>query len=402
MTKLLVALAAALGAGGGDITVPVVERHLTALQRIADESGGTRVAGSAGDRRTADYVAGELRRLGWRVRIQSLRVPLHAVRGRPRVGSLREGTDFAVQQFSPGFRGTLRPRPFDTLGCEAAELGTLTRADLAMVRRGTCRFRRKLLAAQEAGAGGIAVVDDDGAEPTRATLLTPRGLRIPAIALTGAAAARLARSGEPVDVAIDATSEVRTTRNVIADGGGDGPVVMAGAHLDSVAAGPGINDDGSGIAALLAIAERERGTSIRLGFWAAEEVGLDGSRRYVGSLPEPEREAIRAYVNLDMVGSPNAVVEVYDTGNRVERALRDALGGDVEQSRVGAVADHWPFEEAGIPVGGIYTGGDEPGPGGRDRDRCYHRACDTRGHADARLATRMARAADEALEALAR
>jgi Zn-dependent M28 family amino/carboxypeptidase len=111
-----------------------------------------------------------------------------------------------------------------------------------------------------------------------------------------------------------------------AAGGGD-RVVMAGGHLDSVPAGPGINDNGSGTAALLEIADalggRARGARIRLAFWGAEELGLIGSRRYVRRLTPEQRDAIAAYLNLDMVGSPEPAHGVYsDADPRIERRRR--------------------------------------------------------------------------------
>ena len=87
-------------------------------------------------------------------------------------------------------------------------------------------------------------------------------------------------------------------------------VYMAGAHLDSVREGPGMNDNGSGVAAVLEVAEQlasrplAGGAALRVGFWGAEEIGLVGSDRYVRRLSAAERRRIRAYVNLDMVGSP--------------------------------------------------------------------------------------------------
>ena len=62
---------------------------------------------------------------------------------------------------------------------------------------------------------------------------------------------------------------------------------MAGAHLDSVPEGPGINDNGSGVAAVLETAVQLGNSpkvhnAVRFGFWGAEELGLIGSRNYVG------------------------------------------------------------------------------------------------------------------------
>jgi aminopeptidase S len=138
---------------------------------------------------------------------------------------------------------------------------------------------------------------------------------------------------------------------------------------------------------------------LRFGFFTGEELGLFGSRAYVDGLSAAERRDVKAYVNLDMIGSPNPVVEVYDTDNAVEAALRDALG-DVKEERVGAVSDHDAFDRAGIDVSGVYTGGEEEGPGGEDRDPCYHRACDTARSADPALTARLARRVERALAAL--
>ena len=148
----------------------------------------------------------------------------------------------------------------------------------------------------------------------RGTLGSP-GAEVPAVFASFATGRRLAGAeGGRVRVTVRATSERRSTANVVADlsGGGGQDVVMAGAHLDSVTDGPGINDNGSGVAALLESAEAmaaapgERRRALRFAFWGAEELGLIGSRRYLRRLERKERQRIVSYLNLDMVGSPNA------------------------------------------------------------------------------------------------
>jgi aminopeptidase S len=172
-----------------------------------------------------------------------------------------------------------------------------------------------------------------------------------------------------------------------------------------VRGGPGINDNGSGTATLIeaaeAIGREPPGAKVRVAFWAAEEVGLYGSRHYVRSLGAAERRRIRAYVNLDMVGSPNPVPEVYKDGDaRVGAVLRRALGGRVRGIVAGQASDHASFKAAGIPVNGLYTGSTEAGPGGRRRDPCYHLACDTTRNVDRAMLLRMARATAGALRKL--
>jgi len=166
-----------------------------------------------------------------------------------------------------------------------------------------------------------------------------------------------------------------------------------------VTAGPGINDNGSGIAAVLAAAERlaadpPPGAHLRVGFWGAEEIGLVGSRRYVESLATAERRAIRAYVNLDMVGSPHPDRLVYDTDNAIERALRDHLA-KAGETDLGGASDHASFAAEGIPVGGLFTGA------GERQDPCYHRACDDLDNVDRKALNAMTDVLTAALEDLA-
>ncbi|RST09090.1 M28 family peptidase, partial [Streptomyces sp. WAC05950] len=108
------------------------------------------------------------------------------------------------------------------------------------------------------------------------------------------------------------TSSGATGYNLIADwpGGDPNSVLMAGSHLDSVTSGAGINDNGSGSAAVLetALAVSRAGLQptkhLRFGWWGAEELGLIGSKYYVNNLPAAEKAKISGYLNFDMIGSP--------------------------------------------------------------------------------------------------
>ena len=120
--------------------------------------------------------------------------------------------------------------------------------------------------------------------------------------------------------------EIKTTFNVLAETstGNDDNVVMVGGHLDSVFAGPGINDNGSGSAAILEVAEQMKkvkpNNTVRFAWWGAEESGLVGSDFYVANLSQAERDQIALYLNFDMVGSPNYVRFVYDGNGSAHRA----------------------------------------------------------------------------------
>jgi aminopeptidase S len=235
------------------------------------------------------------------------------------------------------------------------------------------------------------------------TLVFP-DIRIPVVGV----ARRALGGGGAARVRVDAVERKTRTENVIAEtpGGSGERVVMAGGHLDSVISGPGINDNGSGVALLIEAAEaigpNPPGARVRLGFWAAEELALVGSRRYVRSLGAGERRRVRAYLNFDMVGSPNPVPQLYGDGDpRLSAVLRQAAGGaKLGEADVAGASDHAPFDQAGVPVNGLYTGADERGPGGRPRDPCYHLMCDTERGVNLGVLLRMARTASTALETL--
>jgi Iap family predicted aminopeptidase len=380
-----------------EIRAPGLREHLRALQRIADANDANRAAGTPGDEASVEYVASRLRAAGWRVRLEPVTFPYFDERSPPRVDDLRRETDFRTLSYSGSGRVEGPVRRVG-LGCRRADFGAVRDGDVVVADRGVCFFRDKARHAEEAGAAAVLVVDGESDEPPSATLGAP-GIEIPVLSL-GAAAGR--SLGPRVEVEVDAVSERRETTNVIAEtttGAEDGAVVMAGGHLDSVPAGPGINDNGSGVATLLELADalggRAPGARVRLAFWGAEELGLIGSRRYVRELSEAERERIVAYVNLDMVGSPQPARGVYsDADPGIERLLRRLVGARAEEENASGRSDHAPFERAGIPVGGLFTGA------GRPHDPCYHRACDDLSNVNVRVLVQMARATAEAVERL--
>jgi Iap family predicted aminopeptidase len=379
--------------------------HLTALAEIAEREGD-RAAGTPGYDASVEYVAGVLRDAGWRVRVQEVPMALWRERSPATLalegaGELRPVRDFRVPSYAGGgsAEGALR-----VVGdaCEASDFDELAPGEVALTSIGGCLLWRKSLTARRAGAAALLVqTKTSGRGVPSATLAVPR------IGLPVALIDRRVelRSGELVRLAIDAITERGTTRNVIAESGRSrGPVAMAGAHLDSVPGGPGINDNGSGVATLLAVAEtfgRRTPGRVRLAFWGGEEEGLVGSRRYVRELSEGQRREIEAYLNLDMVGSPNAVPAVYSDGTpRLARLLRRLHPGSERGALTGNRSDHSPFEGAGVAVNGLYTGANERGPGGRPRDPCYHLPCDGLDNVDRAVLLRMARTTARALAAL--
>jgi len=429
------------------ITVAGIREHLVALQRIADRNGGNRFAGTAGYDASARYVATRMRAAGYRVRLQEFRFPFVADRSPPVLRApgterFRANRDFGTLLYSGSGAveapvvavDLLLPSPStnaSTSGCEAADFGSFPRGAVALLQRGSCRFRQKVENAAAAGAGAVVVMNEGN--PGRrglfqATLGSPQ-VSIPALAASVEAGdvLRNGRVSGPTGVTVtlraDVVAETRRTRNVIAESRAGNPanLVVAGAHLDSVDRGPGSNDNGSGSALVLEVAESLAGTRpanrLRFVWWGGEELGLLGSRHYVAQLSPAELRRHALYLNFDMVGSKNFVPFVYEgSGNgsaapppgsaAIERVFTRyfaARGQRVQSTGLGGGSDHAPFAQAGIPVGGLFTGADEDksaaqrdafgGQAGEPYDACYHRSCDTLANVDVALATRLARAA---------
>jgi Zn-dependent M28 family amino/carboxypeptidase len=232
---------------------------------------------------------------------------------------------------------------------------------------------------------------------------------IPVVGASFADGAALSQPGSTAFIKVD-PPESRPQVNVIAENPGrnDGNVVMAGAHLDSVQAGPGINDNGSGSSALLEAAEQlahvENQNTLRFAWWGAEEDGLLGSTAYVDGLSQAEKNRIALYLNFDMVGSPNYIFMTQDADESSFEAPVGVPDGSVEiedlfesfytlrgepydDAAFDGRSDYQAFIVNDIPAGGLFTGAEVPktaeqqsiwgGTVGAQFDPCYHLACDT-------------------------
>lgn len=392
-----------------ELRAPGLKAHLQALQKLASKHGGTRATGTAGERASFAYVARTLKQAGWRVLAQPFSFSYFHERSAPTlrlVGDRRfkPGRDFTTLTYSGSgnVEGPLRPAGN---GCSGAELTQVERGDVALVTRGGCLFRVKAEHAEAAGAAALIVADSAAQTGVPTGSLLQLGTRIPAL-VVGAASAQVLRDVPPqrVHVRVDAIAEARSSRNLLAETPkpSGGRVVMAGAHVDSVPEGPGINGNGSGVAALLEIARalggKAPGARIRLAFWGAEEPGLFGSTHYIGQLAAPARAEIAAYLNLDVIGSRKPKRAVYSGGDvAIESLLRDLVGPRaVAEDQATARSDHVPFQAAGIPTGGLFTGAGKPW------DACYHRACDRVGNVGLGVLVQMARVTGAAVTRLSR
>ncbi|MEO9525682.1 M20/M25/M40 family metallo-hydrolase [Marinobacter alexandrii] len=415
------------------VTVEGVRSHQAAFQAAADANGGTREASSPGYQASVDYVAEQLIAAGYAVTIQEFDFPffeenlpavLEQLAPTPTSYEYFGADGFATMTYSgsgdvtaiaEGVDLTLPPGAdanTSTSGCEATDFTGFTAGNIAVIQRGSCSFAQKAQNAQDAGATGVIIFNEGQEGRTDAFLGTLGGpdFSIPIVGAAFSVGTELASGGVEVNLFVDATSEIRSTSNVLAEtaAGRDDRVVVVGAHLDSVAEGPGVQDNGSGSAAILETAlqiarqEITPRNKLRFAWWGAEEAGLLGAEHYVNNLSPRDIKNIALNLNFDMIGSPNFVRFVYD-GDGSDTALAGPNGSKniesvflkyfeimslpVEPTAFDGRSDYGPFIAVGIPAGGLFTGAegiktaDEAalygGTEGEQYDPCYHLACDT-------------------------
>ncbi|HEX4854618.1 M28 family metallopeptidase, partial [Arenimonas sp.] len=400
-------------------------------QAIADANNGTRVSGTPGYDASKDYVVQQMTAAGYNVTVQPFQFrtwidfgPSVLAQTSPGPATYVEGIDYNEMTESDPGDVTAAVSAVDiqlglgntsTSGCEAADFAGFPAGNIALIQRGTCTFELKAANAAAAGAVGV-IMFNQGNTPARTglingTLGVSNASGIPVVEATYARGAEWA--GTPGLVMRLFNNVFRgnaTSYNVLAESrsGDENNVVMVGAHLDSVAEGPGINDNGSGSAAILEVALQmakvKPRNKLRFAWWGAEEAGLVGSTRYVTTLPDAERRQIALYLNFDMVGSPNHVFFIYDGDDsdqvgsgvgpegsaQIEKtfeAFYSGRGLPFKGTDFSGRSDYGPFITAGIASGGLFTGAEGVktaeeaslwgGTAGVAYDPCYHQACDT-------------------------
>jgi Zn-dependent M28 family amino/carboxypeptidase len=414
------------------VTLAGIREHQQAFQGFADDNGDTRASGTGGYDDSAQYVYDRMAAAGYNVSFQEFTFaffqefpPATFEQTAPNSLAYTENVDFDVMTYSGSGEVTAAvSRPSgDIRGCQASDFDGFTPGNIALIQRGTpdgfpvaCTFGLKATNAVNAGASGV-IIFNNIAGLLMGTLGTP-GIPVPVVGISQALGQELLTlipSGLTVHLETNTISEFRTTRNVIAETptGDPNHVVVIGAHLDSVIAGPGINDNGSGSATILEVAEvyaqqdREPRNKLRFMWYGAEELNLLGSAFYVNSLSQAERDKIELMLNFDMIGSPNFVRFVYDGNNSafppgggvqpgpagsgaIEQVFLDyfaSQGLPNEPTPFNGRSDYGPFIGVGIPAGGLFTGAEGiktaaqvatyGGTAGQQYDPCYHQACDT-------------------------
>ncbi|BBX98460.1 M28 family metallopeptidase [Mycobacterium lacus] len=407
------------------VTTDAMMRHLSKLQDIANANDGTRAVGTPGYEASVDYVVNTLRDSGFDVQTPefSARV-FHADKGSVTVdGQTVEARalEYSLGTPADGVTGPLVAAPADdSPGCSASDYDRLpVQGAVVLVDRGVCPFAQKEDAAAQRGAAAMIVIDNVDEEQMGGTLGVNTDVKIPVVSVTKSVGIGLRGRSGPTTVKLTASTQSFTARNIIAQTktGSPSNVVMAGAHLDSVPEGPGINDNGSGVAAVLETAV-QLGNSpnvqngVRFGFWGAEELGLIGSRNYVQSLDIDALKDIALYLNFDMLASPNPGYLTYDGDQSlpldargkpvvpegsagIERTLVAYLklaGKTAQDTSFDGRSDYDGFTLAGIPSGGLFSGAEAKkseeqaklwgGTANEPFDPNYHKDTDTLDHID--------------------
>ncbi len=397
------------------VTLDGVRAHQAALQAIADANNGIRTSGTPGYDQSVEYVAQKLAAAGYQVTVQPFQFQtfislspaiLEQVSPSPTGPIVNNIMSYSGSGDNTAAVSTVLP----ITGCNASDFAGFPVGHIALISRGACTFALKATNAYNAGASGVVIYNNIPGV-LNGTLTNSFTLDISVTSVTQAVGQQLAATpGLVLRLKTDTFRGIATTSNVLAEtpGGNPNNVVMAGAHLDSVNAGPGIQDNGSGSAAILEVALQmakvKPVNKVRFAWWGAEESGLVGSRFYVNNLSQEDLNKIALYLNFDMIGSPNHVFFIYDgddsdavgagpgpAGSAQIEALFESYFTSVGQPFKGTDfsgrSDYGPFIAVGIPAGGLFTGAEGiktaaeaaiwGGTAGVQYDPCYHLACDT-------------------------
>lgn len=395
------------------LTLRAEELYNISKRSIKEYGHPTRVIGSKGHWGTVGYIISELKKLKGFYKVETQKFP--ALFGKVNDYSLLidgiSAKDVKAFGLTPP---TANSKPVhgklvvvSNYGCSKEDFPAETKDNIVIIKRGECAFGDKSINAGEAGASGVIIYDQ---ESVSGTLGGHTGKEVATVGVSEKTAKpyldKLAKDPEAVievTLYVDAKVDIVNTLNVVAetvDGDHDN-VVALGAHSDSVEAGPGINDDGSGTISLLEVAKYlsnfKVNNAVRFAWWAAEEEGLLGSNYYASSLSPEENQKLRLFMDYDMMASPNYELQIYNANNEEH----PNGSGDLKQLYIDYYVSHGlnytltPFDgrsdyvgflETGIPSGGIATGADEyktdkekqkyGGEIGKWLDPCYHQACD--------------------------
>jgi aminopeptidase YwaD len=332
---------------------PAALQHVEALSVAI----GSRPAGGENMSRTHALLLARFQELGYQAELQPFTINAYQDRGSTLSLTGASGTPISVNTLQYSTGGAVEAEIVEAgLGRADDYEDAGVRGKVVLVTRGDIRFADKVDAATKAGAAAIVIANHQPGNFNGSLIGTSA---IPAVSVSqedGAAIRRAIRSGgATVRVEVNASSEQSTGANVVATRPGGPQTLVIGGHIDSVAAGPGANDNGSGAAVVLELARvmASRPTPYTLKFigFDAEEIGLIGSTHYVSQLTETERRSVDGMINLDMVGvGDSSRVGGSDSMIRLAQSAAARTGLQLGTLGEAGASDHASFTRAGIPA----------------------------------------------------
>ncbi|CAF1172553.1 unnamed protein product [Adineta steineri] len=435
------------------IRVDDLMNHLRQLQRIADESNGNRAINTRGFNETVNYIYNYLQNqvTGLKVKRETFQIRNFALAKDPILLSTINGivknftysanlsrSEFTYVNYSTAINlvDDVRVVNIPNLGCTADDWKNVAGFVALVKAGGTCTYAEKGILAANSSIRALLFYNHGETSNSLAPLITRLRYnnQLPALFLSYAAGQALADAalvGATVKLEIQLQNlGTYPVDNICADtvDGDPTQTIVVGSHTDSVPAGPGINDNGSGTAANLVLATNlarlyQMATytkykyRVRFCWWAAEEIGLAGSSHHVRTAQSATvvGDRLRDYLlnlNFDMAGSPNFIFGIYDAKTAINGTPSSALPGSTKITELyrdwfikqnlpwdfrdfNGRSDYGPFLAAGIAAGGVATGSDaiktaeqrekyqksvgenNAGFAGAILDPCYHLACDT-------------------------
>ena len=424
----------------GSIQTANLRENLLSFQTIATENNGNRAVGTSGYNASVAYVVETLRKFAdCEISLQPFTISNWVNNAPASFAELTPTpqvfTDFKILDYSGSgtVTGQVSLPSGNENGCSAGDWTNFTSGDIALVVRGDCSFGVKTQLAQTAGASAVLIFNSDNSGSFSGTLGASQQLIV--FGISRQIADHLIADPTIVVQLIADTSVIQTpTVNVLCTSqqGDPSATIVIGSHLDSVPAGPGINDNGSGSSVNLQLAIQSYRNAITLNnrvifaWWAAEEKGLLGSSYFVQQAKaDGSLNNIALNLNYDMLGSPNGIRQVLNGAAAQDPAIRPASAviQDIyekffnlnhypyEMKQFNGRSDYGPFISNGVPAGGLATGAEViknatertifGGLCNAPFDPCYHQSCDTIENINWQLILQMGQASAYTLEILA-
>ncbi len=341
-------------------STPEASRAMAHLRMLAGTIG-SRPSTLEGERKAAEYIRSQLDQAGYRATIESFRVDVATGGSAKLTPDGGAEVDAEPMSGSPD-RTASGPLVAAGLG-RSGDYGSVSaRGAVVLVDRGETQFVEKVRVAQDAGAIGLIVVNNQ-AGAFRGDLGSGV-ITIPVVSAANEDRAALqgyASSGRHVTISTKTERLQGTSQNVVGKPSDAPCTAYLGAHYDSVTAGPGANDNGSGTSLLLELARARHIDGVCVIAFGSEEVGLLGSRAYVKAHNEVPNAGFM--LNFDMVAkiTKPALIGDADLAARAAK-LPEANGLNLRQVASlgpGASSDYATFIQAGVPALMLYSGDDQ-------------------------------------------